>query len=94
MKRSYNYFRNVCNNLPWYLQKNLNNMPNNKGYIYKDVHFYGELESENNNKITLFEKQKDKLLIHEWINKDYYLYEKKINEKKKLILKKIKKLKN
>ena len=42
----------------------LNNMPNNKGYIWKGVRFYGLLPSEDDKEELLFEKINNKLYIH------------------------------
>ena len=37
-------------------------MPNNMGYIWKGIHFYGRKPEQNPNKLTIFEK-KDNFLF-------------------------------
>ena len=63
IERSYQYYINASNTIPGYMLRNLKNMPNNKGYKWRDICFFGELPDENNNKTTIFEKQVNKLLI-------------------------------
>ena len=66
MKYSYNYYNRVVDSLPEYINNNLKTMPNNKGYIWRGVYFFGFLPKENNKDVTiLFEKKKDILIIHE-----------------------------
>jgi len=76
MKRAFNYYEKCVDSIPDYMLDNLKNMPNNKGYIWRDIHCYGELPPEKNQPITLFEKQRDLLIIHEWANKYYTVYHK------------------
>lgn len=81
---AHKYFNKVCSQLPDYMIKNLSEMPNNKGYIWRGVHFYGDLEAEHGPTI-LFEKQKNILLIHEYYPAEYRRYEKNGNERKVLV---------
>jgi len=76
MNRAYRYYEKSVESIPEYMIDNLKNMPNNKGYIWKDIYCYGELPAEQNQPITLFEKQRDLLIIHEWTNKYYTIYHK------------------
>lgn len=76
MNRSYNYFEKTIESIPDYMLDNLSNMPNNKGYIWRDIYCYGDLPAEKNQPVTLFEKQRDLLIIHEWANKYYTVYHK------------------
>jgi G:T-mismatch repair DNA endonuclease (very short patch repair protein) len=76
MNRAYRYYEKSVESIPDYMLDNLKNMPNNKGYIWKDIYCYGELPSEQNQPITLFEKQRDLLIIHEWSNRYYTIYHK------------------
>ena len=75
--RSYKHFLKSIGSLPYNLKKNLKNMPNNKGYIWKNVHFYGKLPAENNNLIMFEKKRNGNLLIHEYIKNWYTLKEKR-----------------
>lgn len=93
IKYGYSYFRKICDALPPYISKNLSEMPNNKGYIWRGVYFYGELEDEKG-PCVMFEKQKGGLLIiHEYTNSDYKRYEKDGKNKKQLVYKETRKQK-
>ena len=86
-------FFDICSKFPSYLEKKLNRMPNNKGYIYKGIHFYGKLPSENQD-LCMFEKKFSRtreniLHIHEWKRNKYTLYEKIGRDRKKKIKEKI-----
>ena len=87
MRYKYKYFTKVCESIPHYLLKNLKNMPNNKGYIWRGVYCYGDLPAEENRPTVLFEKKKGGiLLIHEHrSNGEYRRYEKIGKERKKLV---------
>ena len=93
MNREKCKFFDICSKFPEYLKKKLDKMPNNKGYIYKGIHFYGKLPPENQN-LCMFEKKFSKtrenvLRIHEWKNNKYTLYEKIGRDRKKKIKEKI-----
>ena len=91
--KAYKYYVRTCNSIPDYMIKKLKQMPNNKGYIWKDIYCYGELPEEKNKPVTLFEKKHDNLLvIHEWTNSEYIIWHKKGKDRKQLYSKtKIKK---
>ena len=79
------YFEKVSEQLPDYIKKNLLDMPNNKGYIWRGVCFYGYKKEQQGYRV-LFEKQKGNILIiHEYTDKAYNRYEKKGKDKKQLI---------
>jgi hypothetical protein len=86
MNRAYKYYEKTVANMPEYMIENLKNMPNNKGYIWRDIHCYGDLPIEKNQPITMFEKQRDVLIIHEWTNKYYTIYHKVGKNGKKSIV--------
>ena len=77
INRSHKHFLRSIGSLPYNLKKNLKNMPNNKGYIWKNIHFYGKLPAENNNLIMFEKKRNGNLLIHEYIKNWYTLKEKR-----------------
>ena len=52
-------------------------MPNNKGYIWRSIHYYGEKKAERGQPIILFEKKGSVLYIHEVTTKFHKIYEKK-----------------
>ena len=80
----YKYFTKVCNQLPDYMVKNLSEMPNNKGYIWRGVYLYGYLDNQKGPTV-MFEKQKNILVIHEYTATDYKRFEKNGKDKKILV---------
>ncbi len=79
--RGYDYLLRVHNSLPQYIRQNLQKMPNNKGYIWRGVHYYGHKEPEGN-KCVLFESKRGVLHIHEW-SEDWLTYKLSVKENKK-----------
>lgn len=73
-------FFNIVDTIPDYIVEKLKNMPNNKGYIWRGVRFYGHLPSENDEEELLFEKINNKLYIHK-ITKDHHNIMMKENKK-------------
>ena len=85
IQRSYSYYLRVCDSIPDYIIRNLKEMPNNKGYIWRGVRCFGELPNEYNRPLTLFEKQRGGLLIiHEWTQTEYKVYHKHGKDRKTL----------
>jgi hypothetical protein len=83
--RQYNFFIKTDNSIPEYMLNNLNEMPENKGYYWKNVAYYGKLPAEYGKNTVLFEKYKGNLMyIHEWSKSEYNVYEKKGKDKRKL----------
>lgn len=94
MKYDYKYFNKVCNTLPEYIQRNLSEMPNNKGYIWRGVHFYGEIPETQGPRVMFEKKKGGVLVIHEYTDREYKRYEKVGKERKKLVHKEFRKRKN
>ena len=94
IKRAYKYFNSVSDTIPEYLMKKLKQMPNNKGYIWRGVYFYGQKPAEKNRPITMFEKNKGVLKIHEWHENKYQLWKKEGDARKVLVNQHSRKLKN
>ena len=92
-EKDYNYgcrtFYKITDSLPPYIKKNLSDMPNNKGYIWRDVCFYGSLPEEEGPRV-MFEKLGNILVIHEYTDKEYKRFEKVGRDKKILVYKQIK----
>ena len=85
MERSYQHFLRTTDSIPSYILRNLEEMPNNKGYIWKGVLCFGELPEEKHRPLTLFERHKGGLLIiHEWTPTEYKVFHKKDKDKKVL----------
>lgn len=90
MEKDFIYFyKHYCkadDTLPEYIRRHLSNMPNNKGYIWKGCWFFGNLPSEKNGAIVMFEKLHDNITkIHEIENGEYKIFEKYGKDRKKLI---------
>ena len=54
---SYRFYIKTVSKLPNHIAENLRDMPNNKGYIFKNIHFYGEKNKDNSGLLTFFEKK-------------------------------------
>jgi len=81
--KNYGYFIKTSNSIPDYILNNLKTMPNNKGYIWRNIACYGELPKERGQPITLFDRQRGGLLIiHEWTPNEYNVYHKKDKDRK------------
>jgi hypothetical protein len=63
--RGYNHYWHAIDSLPSYMAKNLKEMPNNKGYRWKGVVFYGSLTEQKDQPQIVFEKSPQGLIIHE-----------------------------
>lgn len=80
----YKYFNSVDDTLPEYMRRNLKTMPNNKGYIWRGVWYFGLLPDETGQPLVMFEKLKGVLRIHEIYSYEHRIYE-KTDKGKKLI---------
>jgi hypothetical protein len=86
--RGYRYFLKICDSLPNYIRRNLSEMPNNKGYIWRGMFCYGNLPAQKNHPIVLFDKSKrDVMFIHEWSDNEYKVFKKEGRYRKILIQK-------
>jgi hypothetical protein len=75
MKREYDRMCQVSEELPSYIIENLKEMPNNKGYIWRGVWFYGELKPQPG-PCVMFEKQREIMYIHEIYPDKHMLFKK------------------
>jgi hypothetical protein len=81
--KSFQYFIKTKETIPDYMIKKLKSMPNNKGYIWKNIYCFGERPSIPGEPVILFETQKEGLLvIHETSDKDYKIWHKRGSSKK------------
>jgi len=65
VNREYNRFLEVVETLPDYISKNLRSMPNNKGYRFRNIIFFGELPAENGPTVV-FDKKPNGMFITEY----------------------------
>jgi hypothetical protein len=80
------FFRD-CGSVPDHLREKLKNMPNNMGYIWKDIWCFGERHPEQTHEYTLFEKRNQQFLVHVYNlrTRMYTLYEKDNTGRRKFI---------
>lgn len=77
MDRAYKSYQYQVSTIPDYILNYLKNMPNNHGYIFKDIYMYGELPAQENKPVKLEQRiSKDQTVIHEWFNGKYKRYDK------------------
>lgn len=80
--------------MPRYMKRNLKNMPNNKGYIYKGVWFFGHQDQEKKGARIMFEQvEKNILHIHKITNNYEIITEKNQQTGKTRLIEKRKRLK-
>lgn len=85
MRYAYKYFYKVIDSLPSYMQKNLSEMSNNKGYIWRGVCFYGDLPEQPGPRVMFEKKRGGILVIHEYTDREYRRYEKQGKNRKQLV---------
>ena len=73
--------------LPDYIKKNLDNMPNNKGYIWRGVKYYGRKIHDPAEPTILFERYHGTMYIHEYTDKTYKKYKKENKNTQKVLVK-------
>lgn len=84
MQKAYERYCNI--EIPSYILENLKTMPNNKGYIWKNVYCYGALPPTHTrgvpDQVVLFEKQREVMFIHEISKTEHHIY-KKVGQQKR-----------
>lgn len=84
MEKEYFRYWDIVNSCPDYIAKNMKSMPNNKGYKYRGVIFYGELPSEPG-PVVIFEKKYEGMYITETYRDREVVYFKPKDQPKKLL---------
>lgn len=73
MKKQWEWLCTQEANLPEYIKNNLDRMPNNKGYIWKGIWYFGHQPEEDSGILIMFEKQGNgDMLVHEIKHNSYY----------------------
>lgn len=86
IRYGYKQYWKSIDTMPQYMRKNLFEMPNNKGYIWRGCHFYGYLKPQYNQPHIMFEKCRGGILrIHETTERDKKIYEKVGKNRKVLV---------
>ena len=86
LRREERWLRKTENFFPLWKLKKLKNMPNNKGYIWRGIYYYGHKPAIKGEPVFLFEQKGKSLYIHEISKTQHkvFLKENK-NSKRKLI---------
>jgi len=93
-KREYERMLSIDASMPTYMRENLETFPNNKGYIFKNVWYFGKQpiqprRGEDPDVYVLFQKKfpGNTLLIHEVKYGHYHrVYEKKTKDSPKVLV--------
>lgn len=89
-KEERRYYKN-CDSLPQWIRDKLKDMPSNKGYIWRDLWFFGEKYVPFTKNCTMFENLKGGITIIHEIDADYHkIYEKVGRSNNKTLTEKIK----
>lgn len=87
-EREYEKYLEKCDSLPNYINSALEKMPNNSGYEWKGITFFGKKPKDNTGIKTIFEPLRNKVLrIHEYNNNIHSIYEKTGDNKRVLVSK-------
>lgn len=65
MKRDWEWLCSQDTQLPPYIRENLTKMPNNKGYIWRGIWYFGQNPDEDPNTLVMFERAGPDMFIHE-----------------------------
>ena len=86
MQRVYLNYLKMVDTIPEYISKNLEEMPNNKGYLWRGIECYGKKDgAQGGGSTILFEKKKGGLLvIHDRSPTEYKIFHKKGKDRKSL----------
>jgi hypothetical protein len=65
---AYHYRRLCRTKLPEYMMKKLKKMPNNKGYLWNGIYYFGDKPAEKDRHTIIFTRKRNNknLFIHEW----------------------------
>lgn len=86
MRREERWLRKTENYFPLWKLKKLKNMPNNKGYIWRGIYYYGHKPAIKGEPIFLFEQKGKSLYIHEISKTQHKIFLKENkNSRRKLI---------
>lgn len=88
-KEERKYYRN-CDSLPQWIRDKLKDMPSNKGYIWRDLWFFGEKYVPFTKNCTMFENLKGSITIIHEIDAEYHKVYQKVGRNQKTLVEKIK----
>uniref|UniRef100_A0A6C0KS31 Uncharacterized protein n=1 Tax=viral metagenome TaxID=1070528 RepID=A0A6C0KS31_9ZZZZ len=93
-ERSYERYCQISETAPDYILNNVKSMPNNKGYKFKNVFFFGELPAEKNSPVVIFDRKPDGMLITETYSDQEVVYFKPRDGKQKELVRRTRLVKN
>jgi hypothetical protein len=84
------YYYKTCDNLPQHYIDRIKTTPKNKGFIYRNITFYGTapiINDQDRDNLVVFEKniKTNTLYIYVQTPREHITYEKKGNDRKKII---------
>jgi hypothetical protein len=88
-KEEKKYYKN-CDSLPPWIKDKLKDLPSNKGYIWRDLWFFGEKHAPFTKNCTMFENLKGGITIIHEIDSDYHKVFEKVGRNQKTLVEKIK----
>lgn len=84
--RAYERYLQIVDSAPDYILANIKTMPNNKGYRFKNVFFYGELPAEKNAPDVIFDRKPDGMLITEnYSDQEVVFFKRRDGKQKELV---------
>jgi len=89
IEREFDRFLDISETVPDYISRNLKTMPNNKGYKFRGITFYGEMPPEAGPNVV-FEKKPDGMLITEYYADQHITYFKPRDGSHKELVKRLK----
>lgn len=86
-KSSLKHFDKAEETLPEYMTRELERMPNNHAYVWKNVYFWGKKQADSHRMSQATHNQKGCKIIERWDNDYLYVYEKQSRMDEKLVSK-------
>jgi hypothetical protein len=83
--KEYQNYLEECKKIPRHLKNKLDNMPNNKGFIYNGIWLFGNKKSTSNKIIIMFEKDHNYIYIHEITLRNYKITSMNLFTKEKVV---------
>ena len=84
-QKTFKHYQNLNNSLPEFIEYKLENMPCNKGYIWKGIHYYGLQPIDDLDRCVMFEKFRELLIIHEIEKDEHRIFHKHGRGKRELV---------
>ena len=89
MNKEYNRFLKICDTIPDYINRNLKEMPSNKGYIFRGIWCFGEKPAEPGQPLIMFERLKNDIMRIYEIDHEYRkIFEKQGKHGKRVLISK------